>query len=627
MIDGILRLPGRDTRGNAPASPNPLPRSPRRSCRSATDIPRREPTVSGKLSGLRSASRGAISPAGVLLLLALLLPNSLHAADVPPEVISAQQSRIATIQKAMPAVVAIFDSEGKGGGSGVLITADGYTVTNFHVVEGMGAFMKCGLSDGKLYDAVIVGIDPTGDVAMIQMQGRTDFPVAEIGNSDEVQMGDWCYAMGNPFLLATDYQPTVTYGVVAGTHRYQFPAGTFLEYTDCLQVDASINPGNSGGPLFNDRGQLIGINGRISVEKRGRVNIGAGYAISINQVMNFREHLLSGRVVDHATLGATVTTDSEGRVVIGQILEQSEAYRRGLRSGDELVEFAGRPIRSVNQFKNILGIYPNGWKLPLTYRHEGEQRSVIVRLRTLHRAAELARGSEAEEPTPQGPKLPFPLPGFEALGKKSDNPFAHLYSEKSGYANHHFNQVAVERAVESMLPWGNFAAATGPWTLNLTSAKGAPLLVKLTDTTVAVKINDAPYIQELSEPLLDKPPGSGGLLIAFDHLRRMLINPTQRFSEFYYVGSEPLDGTGPKVDVLVALQGTAISRWYFQQEPVALVGWDTGIEEDTDECEIRFTELADFGGRLLPKKLTIRRADTLVGEFELEAATLQGAKP
>ena len=178
-----------------------------------------------------------------------------------------------------------------------------------------------------------------------------------------------------------------------------------------------------------------------------------------------------------------------------------------------------------------------------------------------------------------------------------------------------------------MLPWGKFGDAQGPWSLNLKNAKGLPVVVKLTDTTVAAKIGETPFIQELSEPLLDKPPGSGGLLIAFDHLRRMLIDPNTRFSEFYYVGAEPLDGTGPKVDVLVALQGTAISRWYFQREPVALVGWDTAIEEDADECEIRFTELVDFGGHKLPKKLTIRRAEMLIGEFELEAATLQGAKP
>jgi hypothetical protein len=107
----------------------------------------------------------------------------------------------------------------------------------------------------------------------------------------------------------------------------------------------------------------------------------------------------------------------------------------------------------------------------------------------------------------------------------------------------------------------------------------------------------------------------------------MLIDPKQRFAELYYVGAEPLDGTGAKVDVLVTMQGTSVSRWYFQRDPVALVGWDTRIEEDSDECEIRFTELGDFEGRKLPKILTIRRADTLYGEFALESATLQGVKP
>ncbi len=166
--------------------------------------------------------------------------------------------------------------------------------------------MKCGMADGRLYDAVLVGIDPTGDVALIKLLGRDDFPHAELGDSDQVRVGDWVFAMGNPFLLATDLQPTVTYGIISGVHRYQFPSGTILEYADCLQTDASINPGNSGGPLFDDHGRLIGINGRGSFEKRGRVAVGAGYAISINQIKNFLGDLHSGRVVDHATLGAVV---------------------------------------------------------------------------------------------------------------------------------------------------------------------------------------------------------------------------------------------------------------------------------------------------------------------------------
>jgi S1-C subfamily serine protease len=261
--------------------------------------------------------------------------------------------------------------------------------------------MKCGLNDGNLYDAVIVGIDPTGDVALIKLLGRDDFPAATLGDSDRVKVGDWVYAMGNPFLLANDFQPTVTYGIVSGTHRYQYPAGTFLEYTDCLQVDASINPGNSGGPLFNERGELIGINGRISVDKRGRVNSGAGFAISINQIKHFLGHLKGGRIVDHATLGATVTTETDGTIVVKDILEQSEAYRRGLREDDEVVSFAGRPIRSVNQFKNILGIFPSGWQLPLVYRREGQKHEIYVRLRTLHRKSEFMA---ADDDKPERPR-------------------------------------------------------------------------------------------------------------------------------------------------------------------------------------------------------------------------------
>ncbi len=175
--------------------------------------------------------------------------------------------------------------------------------------------------------------------------------------------------MGNPFLLATDFNPTVTFGLVSGVHRYQYPAGTILEYTDCIQIDTSINPGNSGGPLFDMKGELIGINGRGSFDKRGRVNSGVGYAISINQIKNFLGHLHAGLDADHASLGALVTTQTEksglGRMVVTTILEDSDAARRGLELDDELLAFAGRPVTSVNHYRNVLGLYPRGWRLPL----------------------------------------------------------------------------------------------------------------------------------------------------------------------------------------------------------------------------------------------------------------------
>ena len=292
----------------------------------------------------------------------------------------AEADRVAVVAKAQTAAVAIFAADGQGGGSGVVISPDGYALTNFHVTKGAGDAMKCGMADGRLYDAVIVGIDPVGDVALIKLLGRDDFPHAEMGDSDKVQVGDWSFAIGNPFLLATDFTPTVSYGIISGVHRYQYPAGTLLEYTDCMQIDASINPGNSGGPLFDSRGQLIGINGRGSFEKRGRVNVGVGYAISINQIKNFLGHLKAGRIVDHATLGARVATRPDGTVAVDDILEESDAFRRGLRYGDEIVRFGGRPIRTVNAFKNVLGIFPKDWRVPLTYRREGKTYDVAVRL-------------------------------------------------------------------------------------------------------------------------------------------------------------------------------------------------------------------------------------------------------
>ena len=349
---------------------------------------------------------------------------------------------------------------------------------------GEDQFFKCGLNDGNLYDAVLVGVDPTGDVALIKLQGRDDFPTATWGDSDAVRVGDWVYVLGNPFLLASDFQPTTTYGIVSGVHRYQYPANTILEYTDCLQVDASVNPGNSGGPLFNKAGELIGINGRISIAQRGRVNAGAGYSISINQIRNF--------------LGSPAFWTRRGprdarrhgldrfarAIVVSQIQEESDAYRRGLRVDDELVSFAGRPIRSVNQFKNILGIFPEDWKVPLTYRRDGEKHDIRVRLRPLHGKRELAEMMVSPEkpekrpqekppeqkpersPKPGGPKERTPRdrgatrsarcscrspPKFRRELKK-------LYVPRTGFANYYFNRLELTRVLHGLDAWGESRA-------------------------------------------------------------------------------------------------------------------------------------------------------------------------
>src|SRR5215471_4835122 len=134
------------------------------------------------------------------------------AQDLDKRVKVAEEERAAAIEKVRPSVVAVFSAGGAGGGSGVLISDDGYALTNFHVTEGAGPVMQCGLPDGVLYDAALVGLDKVGDVALIKLlpqKKEQDFPFAVLGDSDKVKAGDWCMAMGNPFLLATDFSPTV----------------------------------------------------------------------------------------------------------------------------------------------------------------------------------------------------------------------------------------------------------------------------------------------------------------------------------------------------------------------------------------------------------------------------------
>lgn len=562
---------------------------------------------------------------GMLAVVAASWGAAVAGADkVGPAVLEAEQARIATIEKLTPAVVAVFQRSTPGGGSGVLITHDGYALTNFHVV-GSDQFFKCGLNDGKLYDAVLVGVDPTGDVALIKLVGRDDFPAAKWGDSDAVRVGDWVYVLGNPFLLASDFQPTTTYGIVSGIHRYQYPANTILEYTDCLQVDASVNPGNSGGPLFNRNGELIGINGRISIAQRGRVNAGAGYAISINQIRNFLGHLRSGRVVDHASLGATVSTDSHGAIVVSQIMDESDAYRRGLRVDDEIVTFAHRPIHSVNQFKNVLGIFPEEWKVPVVYRREGEKHEIRVRLRPLHSKSELDSMSASEEKpvekprerSPERPpqdKLPSKpqRPTRQAMKRKADTDVSEklksLYVGRPGFANYYFNQLEQNRVLHGLDAQGDLQGRAG-WNVTGLTAAGAPFEFVLTPTFTSLETGGKAYLQQSDQEPQDEPNGTGGLLVAMNQLRLLLTQREKPFTSFAYFGTEPLDGGSERADVLISTLGSVETRWYFTAATGSFIGLDTRLLEDVDSCEIRFREWGTFEGIRFPSEITVRHGD------------------
>lgn len=319
---------------------------------------------------------------------------------------AAEQFRIDAIKKVVGSVIAIYDNDRKGGGSGVIIDPSGIALTNHHVIMGAGVEGWGGLADGNLYQWKLIGTDPGGDISMIQMVGEKPFPFSPLGDSDRVRVGDWALAMGNPFILTEDQSPTVTLGIVSGVKRYQQGAGlNQLVYGNCIQVDSSINPGNSGGPLFNLNGEVIGINGRGSFKDRGRVNVGLGYAISSNQIKNFIPELLATKLVEHATLDASFS-ERKGRVVCSQIYLDSPVALAGLATNDELIEFEGIPITHANQFTNLICTLPESWPIQLKIRKpDGEEKTIHVRAFGLpYRKPKVPASRSGKTPTPQQKK-------------------------------------------------------------------------------------------------------------------------------------------------------------------------------------------------------------------------------
>jgi serine protease Do len=338
--------------------------------------------------------------------IAALAQDELNEAQLQ-KIEGAEAKRIAAIERVYGAVVAVYGQDRAGGGSGVVFHPSGLVLTNHHVIAGAGEKGFGGLANGKLYPWRLIGTDPGGDIAIIQLQGQSEFPFAPLGDSDTLHVGDWCMAMGNPFLLAEDQRPTVTLGIVSGIHRYQGGSKNLLVYGDCIQTDSSINPGNSGGPLFNLEGQVVGINGRGSFEERGRVNVGLGYAVSINQVKKFIPDLLATKVSLHGTLDA-IFGMRDGKVICETLnLDSDAAQKAGLELGARLVSFEGRPIKTANQFTNLLSTYPAGWPAEFEFEVEDKLRKGVLRLGAL--PVNLAPPKQPQMPPPR--PTPAPMPG------------------------------------------------------------------------------------------------------------------------------------------------------------------------------------------------------------------------
>lgn len=534
----------------------------------------------------------------------------LHAQE---SVLNRESARVGVVERIAPSVVCVMAPSGEGGGSGVLISQDGYAISNYHVTSGSGDFMKCGLNDGRVYDAVIVGIDPTGDVALIQLQGRKDFSACTAGNSDHVRVGDEVMALGNPFLLAADFSPTVTYGIVSGVRRYQYPANTFLEYTDCIQIDASINPGNSGGPLFDIDGNWIGINGRASFEKRGRVNSGAAYAISVNQVLKFVDHLKCGLIVDHGQADFTVETSPDGEIIVAQVSEISEAWRRGLRPRAQIVSFAGRIPTSANDFQNVLGIYPDGSRVPLTWRDKEGLHSATIRLTPLHgftSAPQLPEERQPrrpnQDPEEQDEQEKSKLEGADDLPKDVQA----LFVEREGYANFFYNQKRQKELLEPLKQRvGTFGDASVAWQVKFDGLQGT-LPVKgelaLGAETVGLRMGDDVWLQKMADPQAkEESPLYPGLLVAMGQIRRLLSGSNTAFTELQAAGSTLHLPTGNTWMILLTREGTRTARWYFDGVNPLPVGLDLEYASGTDEIRLLFEGWEDQNSTVFPRKIGI----------------------
>ena len=287
--------------------------------------------------------------------------------------------RVRLVERLSPTVVSVMSLTRPGGGSGVIIDERGTVLTNFHVVMGSmkgrnPGRMKCGLPGGELRPARVVGIDPGGDLAVLRIQGKKGetFPFAPVGSESDLKPGDFVLAMGNPFLLAADFTPTVTLGIVSGLKRYLPGRRGMLVYPDCVQTDAAVNPGNSGGPLFDMKGRVAGINGRISIGPRGRVNAGVGFAVLARR---FLPDLLAGKVCAHGSLRADAREmEGEEGLLVAAIEEDGPAWKAGIREGDFLLAMEGRPFRGQNDLLQRVSSLPAGWAVTLAWRKGREKK-------------------------------------------------------------------------------------------------------------------------------------------------------------------------------------------------------------------------------------------------------------
>jgi len=311
---------------------------------------------------------------------------------VAPAVVSIQAERTAPVPQRQPRnpLEEFFGFPFGGGaprageGSGFVISADGFVVTNNHVVAEFDKIDVVFL-DGTKLPARVVGRDSATDVALLKVESDKPLPSLPLGDSDKTRPGDWVVAIGNPFGL----ENTVTAGIVSAKHRRSL-GGEGPRYADFIQTDAAINPGNSGGPLVNLSGEVVGINTMIVTDR----NVGIGFAIPANMAKQVLPQLRSAGRVSRGKLGVGIQPvdadaaeflglDSPRGALVQSVEEGSPAARAGIRQGDVIVEFNGKAIKQMDELPNLVAATPVGTRANVVVMRKGKRQSLDVTIAAL----------------------------------------------------------------------------------------------------------------------------------------------------------------------------------------------------------------------------------------------------
>ncbi len=283
----------------------------------------------------------------------------------------------------------------QGVGTGVIVSADGYILTNNHVVHGADTITVT-LSDDRKLDGKVVGTDEKTDLAVVKIDAKDLLP-AQLGDSDQINVGQWVLAVGNPF----GFSSTVTAGIVSAKGRNGITDPSM--YEDFIQTDAAINPGNSGGPLLNLDGQVIGINTAIFTRSGGYQGI--GFAIPANMAKQVMESIIHGGKVVRGWLGVAIQNltpelaksfgyDGTEGALIGDVTAGSPAEKAGFKTGDILTEFGGKPVKDMNHFRNAVAATKPGTKADLKVFRDGGLKTLSVEIGELESRGVVAAGGK-----------------------------------------------------------------------------------------------------------------------------------------------------------------------------------------------------------------------------------------